>query len=252
MDRWYEQGKNNVSLFSKLLLPKINNKANVKMIQLTLTLPKILNDREIDCSFLRNPHYSSVIMTYEVGSKLDQIHNRIENEGKEVAATTALDGSNDGEKIKLKGQFDRMFSCNIFLTGFTRQKAYNDHASVCSGSRTTHYQFMEEEYTYFQDQKKTDPPPFDIFFDTETPIDDDHCGEPSLLLGSYSIVVVFSDNILASKKNSLQNFTCFRSKKMTAIQAEKVLVPGFMIPSIKEEDYRAVKKASIRVLRKIA
>ena len=38
---------------------------------------------------------------------------------------------------------------------------------------------------------------------------------------------------------------------MIASQAEKVLVPHFMIPSIKEEDFRAVKKASIRVLRKI-
>ena len=47
--------KNNVSLFSKLLLPKIE-KADVKMIQLSLTLPKN-GDNEIDCSFLRNPHY---------------------------------------------------------------------------------------------------------------------------------------------------------------------------------------------------
>ena len=140
-------------------------------------------------------------MTYDVASKLEQVNKRIES------------GGDISSEKKLKSQFDRMFSCAICLTGFTRQKAYNEHVSLCSGPKMTHYQFKEEEYTYFQDQKRTDPPPFDIFFDTETPIDDDHCSEPSLLLGSYAIVVVFSANILASKSNTLENFTCFRSKK---------------------------------------
>ena len=83
---------------------------------------------------------------------------------------------------------------------------------MCSGPGTTIYKFKDETYTYFEHQSKTNPPPFDIFFDTETPINDD-CVQPTLLLGSYAIMVVFSDNILVSNDNNLENFYLFPLQK---------------------------------------
>ena len=220
--------KNNVSLFSKNLLPTVEKKA-VKVVQLTLSMPKE-DDTEIDCSFLRNPHYASLIVTYDKMSKIVEANKTIElNDPNRVL-----------DKPKMKGAFDRIFSCALCMNGFVRRKAYDEHIRTCAGPKTTRYTFNEEEYTLFKDQNRTDPPPFDMFFDTKTPIDDDKCTEPTLLLGSYAIVVVFSDNILASKNNSLENFTCFRSKKMDVDQVTKQLVPNFMLSSIKEEDARAV------------
>ena len=194
-------------------------------------------DTEIVCSFLRNPHYASVVMTYDKPSKIYEANRTIEMN----------DANREPDKIKMKGAFDRVFSCALCMNGFVRRKAYDEHIRTCSGPKTTRYTFNEEEYTLFKDQNRTDPPPFDIFFDTETPIDDDKCTEPTLLLGSYAIVVVFSDNILASKDNSLQNFTCFRSKIMDVNQVTKQLVPNYMLSSIKEEDARVVYKSAMRV-----
>ena len=108
------------------------------------------------------------------------------------------------------------------MKGFVKKGTYEEHIKTCSGSGNTVYKFKEEVYTHFDHQSKTDPPPFDIFFDTETPINDDHCIQPTLVLGSYAIVVIFSDNILQSKNNELENFTCFRSKKNRSILYEIV------------------------------
>ena len=60
----------------------------------------------------------------------------------------------------------------------------------------------------------------------------EYCAEPTLLLGSYAIVVVFSNNIPANNKK-LQNITVFRSKKMKPAKMTKSLVPFFMMPSLR-------------------
>ena len=151
------------------------------------------------------------------------------------------------KRKKFQTNVTKIYTCLMCMKGFVRKIAYDEHIVICTGPGTTTYKFEDETYTHFNEQNKTDPPPFNIFFDTETPIADDTCTEPTLLLGSYTIVVVFSDNILANKDNNLKNFTVFRSKKMPVTSLTKLLVPSFMRPSIKEEDARAVCRAAIRV-----
>ena len=102
-------------------------------------------------------------------------------------------------------------------------------------------------HTLFLSIKTKQIPPFYILFDTETLVSDEDGGKRTLLLGSYAIVIIFSENIIASTSNGLEHFTIFRSKKMNVRHMGKIKVPRYMLSTLDHEDVRAVKRPAVRV-----
>ena len=186
--------KNHVSLFQKVYLPIVES-SNVSVIQLTIS-PNTSTDFELSCSFVRDIHNVSVILSCERDDEMREMARNIENIPTRVGSESGdmgeveenasdIDDMEEESKTPLRGQIGKLYTCELCMTKFIVKKSFLKHSLSCNGPGSTQYVFPDESYTYFDHQSKTDPPPFDIFFDTETPTCTDTLVEPTLLLGSY-------------------------------------------------------------------
>ena len=79
------------------------------MVQLTLS-PAPSGAKELECSFLKNIHFASVLLTCDKESKMAEVTRHIEG------------GIDDEPKKVIHGTMAKIFSCHLCLGGFMKKK----------------------------------------------------------------------------------------------------------------------------------